>query len=183
MILLSLQESCKSLFIVQIISENLGGIGAVIGHEITHAFDPNGSKFDEVGNIRNWWSDEDYAKFNELSQSEITLFDGIVCGGIKTNGNLTVGENVADLGGLTAAVETAKKENGNLQEVFQSWAKIWRGKMTPQVRKTLIAYDPHAPRELRTNVTAQSIDDFYTAFDITPGDGMWLDPEKRVHIW
>lgn len=165
------------------LSENLGGIGAVIGHEITHAFDPNGSKFDEVGNIRNWWSDEDYVKFNELSKSEITLFDGIVCGGIKTNGNLTVGENVADLGGLTAAVETAKKENGNLQEVFQSWAKIWRGKMTPQVRKTLIAYDPHAPRELRTNVTAQSIDDFYTAFDITPGDGMWLDPEKRVHIW
>ncbi|WP_285817919.1 M13 family metallopeptidase [Lactobacillus taiwanensis] len=165
------------------LSENLGGIGAVIGHEITHAFDPNGSKFDEVGNIRNWWSDEDYAKFNELSQAEITLFDGIVCGGIKTNGNLTVGENVADLGGLAAAVETAKKENGNLQEVFQSWAKIWRGKMTPQIRKTLISYDPHAPRELRVNVAAQSIDDFYTAFNIKPGDGMWLDPEKRVHIW
>lgn len=165
------------------LSENLGGIGAVIGHEITHAFDPNGSKFDEVGNIRNWWSEEDYAKFNELAQAEITLFDGIVCGGIKTNGNLTVGENVADLGGLTAAVETAKKENGNLQEVFQTWAKIWRGKMTPQIRKTLIAYDPHAPRELRVNVAAQSIDDFYTTFDIKPDDGMWLDPEKRVHIW
>ncbi len=70
-----------------------------------------------------------------------------------------------------------------MQEVFQTWAKIWRGKMTPQIRKTLIAYDPHAPRELRVNVAAQSIDDFYTTFDIKPDDGMWLDPEKRVHIW
>ncbi len=105
-------------------SENLGGIGAVIAHEITHAFDPNGSKFDEFGNIRNWWSEEDYNKFTELSQAEIELFDGIICGGLKTNGKLTVGENVADLGGLTVAVETAKKENGNLQEVFQTWAKI-----------------------------------------------------------
>lgn len=165
------------------LSENLGGIGAVIAHEITHAFDPNGSKFDEVGNIRNWWSEEDYAKFNELSQAEITLFDGIVCGSLKTNGNLTVGENVADLGGLTVAIETAKKENGDLKEVFQTWAKIWRGKMTPQYRKSIIAYDPHAPQELRANVAAQSIDDFYTTFDIKPGDGMWLDPEKRVHIW
>lgn len=165
------------------LSENLGGIGAVIAHEITHAFDPNGSKFDEFGNIRNWWSEEDYNKFTELSQAEIELFDGIICGGLKTNGKLTVGENVADLGGLTVAVETAKKENGNLQELFQAWAKIWRGKMMPQFRKSIIAYDSHAPSELRSNVPAQCIDDFYQTFNIQPTDGMWLDPEKRVHIW
>jgi predicted metalloendopeptidase len=128
------------------LSENLDGIGAVIAHEITHAFDPNGSKFDEFGNIRNWWSKEDYNKFTELSQAEIELFDGIICGGLKTNGKLTVGENVADLGGLTVAVETAKKENGNLQELFQAWAKIWRGKMMPQFRKSIIAYDSHMPQ-------------------------------------
>lgn len=165
------------------LSENLGGIGAVIAHEITHAFDPNGAKFDEFGNIRNWWSEEDYNKFTELSQAEIELFDGIICGGLKTNGKLTVGENVADLGGLTVAVETAKKENGNLQELFQAWAKIWRGKMMPQFRKSIIAYDSHAPSELRSNVPAQCIDDFYQTFNIQPTDGMWLDPEKRVHIW
>ena len=165
------------------LSENLGGIGAVIAHEITHAFDPNGAKFDEVGNIRNWWSDEDYAKFNELSQAEIELVDGIICGDVKVSGKLTVGENVADLGGLTVAVETAKKENGSLKEVFQTWAKIWRVKMTPQLRKSIVAYDEHAPQELRANVPAQCINDFYETFKIKPQDGMWLDPEKRVHIW
>lgn len=105
-------------------SENLGGIGAVIAHEITHAFDPNGSKFDEFGNIRNWWSEEDYNKFTELSQAEIELFDGIICGGLKTNGKLTVGENVADLGGLTVAVETAKKKMVIYKRYFKHGLKF-----------------------------------------------------------
>ena len=105
-------------------SENLGGIGAVIAHEITHAFDPNGSKFDEFGNIRNWWSEEDYNKFTELSQAEIELFDGIICGGLKTNGKLTVGENVADLGGLTVAVETAKRKMVIYKNYFKHGLKF-----------------------------------------------------------
>lgn len=163
--------------------KNLGGIGAVIAHEITHAFDPNGSKFDEKGNIRNWWSERDFAKFRELTQKEIDLYDGIVCGSFKTNGKQTVGENVADLGGLIAAVELAKTEKVDLKDVFFQWATIWRQKMSVQVRKTLAAFDPHAPSELRANVTVQNIDDFYNIFEITENDGMWLAPANRVYIW
>lgn len=163
--------------------QNLGGIGAVIAHEITHAFDPNGSKFDEKGNIRNWWTDADFAKFSELTQKEIDLYDGIVCGGLKTNGKQTVGENVADLGGLIAGVESAKQANLPLKDVFTQWATIWRQKATDQVRRALANLDPHAPSELRANVTVQNIDDFYETFNISENDGMWLSPADRVHIW
>ena len=107
-------------------SENYGGIGAVIAHEISHAFDPNGSKFDEKGNLRDWWSKEDFEKFAELAQAEVKLFDGIQIGRTKVNGHQTVGENVADLGGLTAAVKACAEEKGNLTELFENWARIWR---------------------------------------------------------
>lgn len=164
-------------------SENYGGIGAVIAHEISHAFDPNGSKFDEKGNIRNWWSKEDFEKFNELAQAEVKLFDGIQIGATKVNGHQTVGENVADLGGLTAAVKACVEEKGNLTELFENWARIWRRKMGPEIRQTLAELDPHAPGEMRANIAAQCLDEFYEAFNVTENDGMWLDPKQRVKIW
>lgn len=165
-------------------SANYGGIGAVIAHEISHAFDPNGSKFDELGNLANWWTDEDYATFEELSLDMINQFEGIEYAGGAVNGALTVTENVADAGGLSCALEAVKKEEDvDLEAFFTNWAVIWRLKATPEYEMLLLTMDVHAPNKLRANVQLQNIEDFYTTFDIKEEDGMYLAPEKRVSIW
>jgi len=165
-------------------SQNYGGIGAVIAHEISHAFDNNGSLFDEFGNLNNWWTDEDSAHFKQLAQKMIEEFDGIPFAGQKVNGKLTVSENIADAGGLSCALEAAKNEaDFNAQEFFINWATIWRMKATKQYMQLLLSIDVHAPQKLRANIQAENLDDFYTAFDIKPGDEMYRAPEDRVHIW
>ena len=165
-------------------SQNYGGIGAVIAHEISHAFDNNGSLFDEFGNLNNWWTDEDSAHFKQLAQKMIEEFDGIPCAGQKVNGKLTVSENIADAGGLSCALEAAKNEaDFNAQEFFINWATIWRMKATEQYMQLLLSIDVHAPQKLRANIQAENLDDFYRAFDIKPGDEMYRAPEDRVHIW
>ena len=165
-------------------SQNYGGIGAVIAHEISHAFDNNGSLFDEFGNLNNWWTDEDSAHFKQLAQKMIDEFDGIPFAGQKVNGKLTVSENIADAGGLSCALEAAKTEaDFNAQEFFINWATIWRMKATEQYMQLLLSIDVHAPQKLRANIQAENLDDFYRAFDIKPGDEMYRAPEDRVHIW
>ena len=165
-------------------SQNYGGIGAVIAHEISHAFDNNGSLFDEFGNLNNWWTDEDSAHFKQLAQKMIDEFDGIPFAGQKVNGKLTVSENIADAGGLSCALEAVKTEaDFNAQEFFINWATIWRMKATEQYMQLLLSIDVHAPQKLRANIQAENLDDFYTAFDIKPGDEMYRAPEDRVHIW
>lgn len=165
-------------------SQNYGGIGAVIAHEISHAFDNNGSLFDEFGNLNNWWTDEDSAHFKQLAQKMIEEFDGIPFAGQKVNGKLTVSENIADAGGLSCALEVAKNEaDFNAQEFFINWATIWRMKATEQYMQLLLSIDVHAPQKLRANIQAENLDDFYRAFDIKPGDEMYRAPEDRVHIW
>ena len=165
-------------------SQNYGGIGAVIAHEISHAFDNNGSLFDEFGNLNNWWTDEDSAHFKQLAQKMIDEFDGIPFAGQKVNGKLTVSENIADAGGLSCALEAAKTEaDFNAQEFFINWATIWRMKATEQYMQLLLSIDVHAPQKLRANIQAENLDDFYTAFDIKPGNEMYRAPEDRVHIW
>ncbi|KEK15060.1 peptidase M13 [Limosilactobacillus reuteri] len=165
-------------------SQNYGGIGAVIAHEISHAFDNNGSLFDEFGNLNNWWTDEDSAHFKQLAQKMIEEFDGIPFAGQKVNGKLTVSENIADAGGLSCALEAAKTEaDFNAQEFFINWATIWRMKATEQYMQLLLSIDVHAPQKLRANIQAENLDDFYRAFDIKPGDEMYRTPEDRVHIW
>ncbi len=165
-------------------SQNYGGIGAVIAHEISHAFDNNGSLFDEFGNLNNWWTDEDSAHFKQLAQKMIEEFDGIPFAGQKVSGKLTVSENIADAGGLSCALEAAKTEaDFNAQEFFINWATIWRMKATEQYMQLLLSIDVHAPQKLRANIQAENLDDFYTAFDIKPGDEMYRAPEDRVHIW
>ncbi len=153
-------------------SQNYGGIGAVIAHEISHAFDNNGSLFDEFGNLNNWWTDEDSAHFKQLAQKMIEEFDGIPFAGQKVNGKLTVSENIADAGGLSCALEAAKTEaDFNAQEFFINWATIWRMKATEQYMQLLLSIDVHAPQKLRANIQAENLDDFYTAFDIKlPGN-------------
>ncbi|MCC4339827.1 M13 family peptidase [Limosilactobacillus reuteri] len=165
-------------------SQNYGGIGAVIAHEISHAFDNNGSLFDEFGNLNNWWTDEDSAHFKQLAQKMIDEFDRIPFAGQKVNGKLTVSENIADAGGLSCALEAAKTEaDFNAQEFFINWATIWRMKATEQYMQLLLSIDVHAPQKLRANIQAENLDDFYRAFDIKPGDEMYRAPEDRVHIW
>lgn len=165
-------------------SQNYGGIGAVIAHEISHAFDNNGALFDEYGNLNNWWTPEDSAHFKELAQKMIDEFDGLPIAGQKVNGKLTVSENIADGGGLSCALEAAKEEDDfNAQEFFINWATIWRMKATQQYEQLLLSIDVHAPQKLRANVQAQNQADFYTAFGIQPGDQMYKAPEDRVNIW
>ncbi|MFV8210681.1 M13-type metalloendopeptidase [Streptococcus pluranimalium] len=165
-------------------SANYGGIGAVIAHEISHAFDTNGASFDEHGSLNNWWTDEDYAAFKERTDKVVEQFDGIDFAGGKTNGKLTVSENVADLGGLAAALEAAKKDNDfSAEDYFTNFATIWRMKAREEYLQLLLSVDVHAPGKLRTNVQLPNFDDFFTTFDVKEGDGMWRHREDRVVIW
>lgn len=168
----------------QTASQNYGGIGAVIAHEISHAFDNNGAKFDESGNMNNWWTKEDYQEFEKRCQAMIDEMNGIKFGPGKVNGKLVVSESVADQGGLSCALEAVKQDpQVNLTEFFKNWARVWQGKSSSAFMEMLLTNDVHAPAPLRANVQAQNMDDFYATFNITEADGMWLSPEKRVAIW
>lgn len=165
-------------------SANYGGIGAVIAHEISHAFDTNGASFDEHGSLNNWWTEEDYAAFKERTDKVVAQFDGIPFAGSKVNGQLTVSENVADLGGLSAALEAAKKEDDfSAEDYFTNFAAIWRMKAREEYLQLLVNVDVHAPGKLRTNVQLPNFDDFHATFDVKEGDGMWRAEADRVIIW
>lgn len=170
----------------QTISENYGAIGATIGHEITHAFDPSGAKFDEHGNLNNWWTPEDFAAFEAKTKAMIEQWDALEYAGVPINGTLTLTENVADAGGLIVALAALQKHAGsdaNLEEFFISWARTWREKATPEYYRNLIATDEHPPSELRANIHAQNLAQFHETFQTKEGDGMYLAPEKRVSVW
>ncbi|WP_413382315.1 M13 family metallopeptidase [Streptococcus sp. zg-JUN1979] len=169
----------------QSLAANYGGIGAVIGHEISHAFDSNGSEFDASGNRRDWWTDEDKERFEEKTKAMVTLFDGIQIDGGKVNGALTVTENTADAGGLSVAAQVlqAKDKDTDFKPFFESWATIWRQVATPQVAQQLLVVDVHAPNALRVNVQVKNMDLFYETYDIKESDPMYLAPDKRVRIW
>lgn len=165
-------------------SENYGGIGAVIAHEISHAFDTNGASFDEHGSLNNWWTEKDYAAFNERTQKIVAEFDGLDSYGAKVNGKLTVSENVADLGGVAAALQAAQAESDySAQAFFNNWAKIWRMKARPEFMRVMATTDVHAPAKLRANVIATNFDEFMQAFSVKPTDGMYRAPGDRVVIW
>ena len=165
-------------------SANYGGIGAVIAHEISHAFDTNGASFDEFGSLKNWWTDADFAAFKVRTDRVVAQFDGLDSYGAKVNGKLTVSENVADLGGLAAALAAAAQEpDFSATDFFESWATIWRMKARPAYMQLLAASDPHGPAKLRVNVQVKNFDAFFAAFNVQPSDGMWLAPAERVQIW
>ena len=164
-------------------AENYGGIGATIAHEISHAFDNNGAQFDEKGNMNNWWSKEDFAEFEKRTQKAIDIYDGLQYGPAKLNGKQIVAENIADLGGLTCAIQSCKSENGKLAELFKNYAKSWAQIQRPEAIKTEIAVDVHAPQPTRVNIPVQCQDEFYEIFNVQETDGMWLEPKKRVTIW
>ncbi|CAM4089735.1 M13 family metallopeptidase [Gillisia hiemivivida] len=175
---------------------NYGGIGAVIGHEISHGFDDSGSRFDAEGNLNNWWSDKDLESFEGLGGALAEQYSAIeVLDSVYINGKFTLGENIGDLGGVNAAYDGLQihlKEHGNPGEIdgfspeqrfFLSWATVWRTKMRDEALRNRIKTDPHSPGMYRAYVPLQNIDAFYEAFEITEGDKMYVKPENRVKIW
>jgi putative endopeptidase len=165
-------------------SQNYGGIGAVIAHEISHAFDNNGAQFDKYGNLNKWWKDEDYQAFEQKQEEMIALFGGVETEAGPANGKLIVSENIADQGGITAALTAAKQEvDTDLKAFFEQWATIWRMKASKEFQEMLLSMDVHAPAKLRANIPPTNLDEFYAAFDITKEDKMYRAPENRVKIW
>ena len=168
----------------QSVSENLGGIGAVIGHEISHAFDNNGANFDEFGNLKNWWTEEDFKAFQGLTQDMIRQFDGIEFHGGKVNGELTVSENIADNGGMGVTLEIMHTlPEADYQAYFMNWARVWCRKAKEEYIQLLLANDVHSPNVLRANMQPRNFPEWYEAFGVTETDGMYLPPEKRISIW
>ena len=165
-------------------SENLGGIGAVIGHEISHAFDNNGAQMDENGNINNWWTKEDFKKFDKKTKEMIKQFDGIVLPFGEVNSKLIVSENIADNGGMAVTLHIMRNmKDANYKEYFINWAKIWCQKAKPEYQSLLLKVDVHGPVILRTNMPPRNFEEWYTTFDVKKTDKMYIAPNKRLSIW
>ncbi|HEX9088841.1 MAG TPA: M13-type metalloendopeptidase [Arthrobacter sp.] len=176
---------------------NYGGIGAVIGHEIGHGFDDQGSQYDGSGLLRNWWTEDDRTAFEALTSRLVAQFDALsptAAPGHTVNGKLTLGENIGDLGGLTIAYKAYLISLGGqepavldgltgVQRFFASWAAGWRQVMRNEEAIRRLATDPHSPNEFRTNQIAKNLDAFHEAFGTSEQDGMWMPPQERVSIW
>jgi putative endopeptidase len=175
---------------------NYGGIGAVIGHEISHGFDDSGSRYNSDGNLVNWWTEDDLKQFTGLGGSLAAQYSALEpLPGTFVDGKFTLGENIGDLGGINAAYDGLQiylKENGNPglidgytpeQRLFISWATIWRSKMRDEAIKNQVKTDPHSPGMYRAYVPLLNVDSFYQAFDIKESDKLFLKPEERVKIW
>ena len=174
---------------------NYGGIGAVIGHEMSHGFDDNGSKYDADGTLRNWWTEEDRTKFDAKTKTLSKQYDDYtVLDTIHVNGKLTLGENIGDLGGLNVAYEAFKmtpqgKSSATIdgftpdQRFFLAWAQVWRGNILPQTEAQLIITDTHSPNQFRTIGAPVNMDAWYNAFSVKEGDKLYKKPEDRIRIW
>ena len=176
---------------------NYGAIGAVIGHEIGHGFDDQGSKYDGDGRLTDWWTESDRTAFEVRTKSLIEQYNALAPKQVPdhhVNGALTIGENIGDLGGLSIAWKayllSLKGSEPPVidgltgtERFFLSWAQTWQMKLRDEEAVRLMAIDPHSPNEFRCNQIISNIDEYYTAFGVTEGDALWLDPEKRVTIW
>jgi putative endopeptidase len=175
---------------------NYGGIGAVIGHEITHGFDDQGSRFDKTGNLKEWWTAEDRKRFDEKTQSLIKQFDQYYpFEDLALNGTFTLGENIADLGGLSVAFDALQryyKRHGKPEKIdgftaeqrfFMSWATVWRTKTRPEALRNQIKTDPHPPGQYRAVAAPSNMPVFYTAFEILPESKWFRKEEERIKIW
>ena len=165
-------------------SENLGGIGSVIGHEISHAFDSNGAKCDENGNINDWWTEDDFKRFDAKVAKMIEQFDGIELPWGKVNGAFIVSENMADNGGMSVTLDIMSRTEGvSYEEYFFNWAKIWCTKAKPEFSQLLLSVDVHGPSILRANIPPRNFAEWYETFGVTESDAMYIAPEKRIVIW
>ena len=165
-------------------SQNLGGIGGVIGHEISHAFDSNGAKCDENGNINDWWTEDDFKRFDAKVQEMIAQFDGIELPFGKVNGAFIVSENMADNGGMSVTLDIMSKTEGvSYEEYFTNWARVWCQKARPEYSQMLLSVDVHGPCMLRANMPPRNFKEWYETFNVKETDQMYLAPEKRIVIW
>jgi len=176
---------------------NYGGIGAVIGHEIGHGFDDQGSTCDGDGALRNWWTDKDRETFEERTKALIDQYNVLIpaqAPGHRVNGQLTIGENIGDLGGLSIAYkayqiahyESPEPERDGYtpeQRLFLSWGAVWQAKVRTEMLLQRMATDPHSPPEFRCNQIVRNLPEFYAAFDVQDSDALWLDEDQRVKIW
>ena len=166
--------------------KNYGGIGVVIGHEITHAFDSNGADYDENGDMHNWWTKADSKAFDKRIKAFEDQWNGLEIYGTKVNGKLTVTENVANAGGLSSTLQVLKTDmtKPNLKDYFENYANIWKQKASLQYNKYTMVQDVHAPNELRVNQQLKNLPEFYEAYpQIKEGDAMYLAPSKRISLW
>ena len=166
--------------------KNYGGIGVVIGHEITHAFDSNGADYDENGDMHNWWTNADSKAFDKRIKAFEDQWNGLEIYETKVNGKLTVTENVADAGGLSSTLQVLKTDmtKPNLKDYFENYANIWKQKASLQYNKYTMVQDVHAPNELRVNQQLKNLPEFYEAYpQIKEGDAMYLAPSKRISLW
>lgn len=174
---------------------NYGGIGAVIGHEIGHGFDDQGSTFDGDGIMRDWWTEKDKTEFKKRTSALVAQYNDFkVFPDLNVNGEFTLGENIGDLGGLSIALKAYKASLAGKpapvmdgfsgeQRVFIGWAQVWLSKSTEEALRTQVGTDPHSPAKYRVNGVVRNVPEFYTAFDVKLGDSLYLAPEKRVKIW
>ena len=165
--------------------ENLAGIGTIIAHEMTHAFDNNGAKYDKDGNPNDWWTAEDYAKFQELCDQAAEFYDGWESAtGISISGSQTLGENISDIGGMACLLDIlSQKEDADYDTFFRAYAKSWMKASTRENTEFMAQFDEHGPGNLRTNRVIVNFQEFFNTFDIQPRDGMYVAPEDRVKIW
>ncbi len=166
------------------VSAQYGGIGAVIGHEISHAFDTRGAQFDQYGSLSNWWTDEDYESFARHSEDMVELFEGESDGVVTVNPTMTLNENIADQAGLRVALDALKlNEDADYEEFFESWARVWREKVTDEFAAYNALSAVHSPSPLRVNVQLPNMDEFYEVYEIEEDSPMFIPEEERVEIW
>ena len=165
--------------------ENLGGVGSIIAHELTHAFDSSGAQYDENGNAVNWWTDKDKAEFAKLCEDVISFFDGRESApGIAIDGTMTLTENIADLGAISCITEIGEKtENFDFQKMYASYAKLWMCTASREYLQNMVYEDVHSPGKVRVDRVLQSLDKFYEVYEIGENDGMYVPPEERAGIW
>ena len=165
--------------------ENLGTVGTVIAHEISHAFDSSGSQYDEQGNAANWWTEADAAAFDALCQDTIAYYDGQEAApGIVMDGALTLTENIADLGAMACATAVGEKTEGfDFEAFYKSYANLWLSTSSRETVQYYAESDTHSADAIRVDRVLQSTDKFYEVFGIDADDGMYVPPEERVHIW
>ena len=165
--------------------ELYAGIGTVIGHEISHAFDTSGAQFDANGQLNNWWSEEDYAAFQARAQKLIDYYNTMTAfGEYKVQGDNIQKEAIADMAGIKCMLGIlSKEENIDYRIFFEKYANLWVRMNTREFEYTCLMQDSHPLHYLRTNATVQQFDEFINTYGIKEGDGMYLDPEKRVLVW
>jgi putative endopeptidase len=163
----------------------LGGIGTVIGHEISHAFDTNGAQFDKDGAVADWWTDEDYAAFRARAAKLAAWYDGFIpFEGANYSGQKVQGEAIADMAGMKCILAlAARKENFDYNAFFEQYAKTWRMKVLPAEAVRIVSLDMHPMNYMRINATLAQYDEFIQFYGIRPGDGMYIAPEDRVAVW